>query len=369
SQYMYVVGADSTPGNLQWRIEKRSLTTGAFIAGFGAGGAVANNPSTGADEARAIAIDSSYMYVVGVDYVTGNARWRIEKRSLTTGVLVGGFGTGGAVVVNPSAWADEPRAIAIASPYIYVAGIDYNTSGGNAQWRIEKRSSSTGALVGGFGTGGVVTYNPSTGPDETRGIAIGSSYMYVVGFDNTLANSRWNIQKRYLSNGALVTSFGTSGVVTYNPSTGPDEARGIAIGSSYMYVVGFDNTLANSRWNIQKRSLSNGALVTSFGTSGVVTTNPSSGADEARAIAIDSTYMYVVGFDNQLGNPQWRMEKRFLGSGTLATTFGTGGVVTTNPSAGADEARAIAADTLYMYVVGVDYVAVNGRWRIEKRAK
>jgi len=85
---MYVVGVDESPGpgsgNYQWRIEKRSLTDGSLVAGFGAGGVVTINPSTGFDMAWGIAIDSTAMYVVGYDESpgpgSGNYQWRIEKR-------------------------------------------------------------------------------------------------------------------------------------------------------------------------------------------------------------------------------------------------------------------------------------------------
>ena len=42
---MYVAGTDQSPGNNQWRIEKRLLSTGALDASFGTGGVVTNNPS------------------------------------------------------------------------------------------------------------------------------------------------------------------------------------------------------------------------------------------------------------------------------------------------------------------------------------
>ena len=203
------------------------------------------------------------------------------------------------------------------------------------------------------------------------GIVIDSTYMYVAGWDNSPAiGKQWRIEKRNLSDGQLVSGFGTGGVVTSNPGTGvDDEAYGIAIDSTYMYVVGYDNASIDQQRRIEKRNLSNGALVTSFGTGGVVTTNSSTGSDGAFSIAIDSTYMYVAGYDNSPGNAQWRIEKRNLSDGQLAASFGTGGVVTTNPSGGSAVATGIAVDSTYMYVVGFDNSPGNGEWRIEKRTK
>ena len=93
----------------------------------------------------------------------GNCQWRIEKRNLSDGALVVGFGTGGVVTNNPSGRTDWAGFIAIDSTYMYVTGYDESPGAGNEQWRIEKRNLSDGALVVGFGTGGVVTNNPSGG--------------------------------------------------------------------------------------------------------------------------------------------------------------------------------------------------------------
>jgi hypothetical protein len=110
----------------------------------------------------------------------------------------------------------------------------------------------------------------------------------------------------------LDASFGSSGVVVNNPSGNSDGVTDIAIDSQYMYVAGHDRSLgaSNGQWRIEKRLLSTGASDASFGTAGVVVSNPSTTFDGAYAIAIASQYMYVVGIDQSLGNSQWRIEKR-----------------------------------------------------------
>jgi hypothetical protein len=366
STAMYVVGYDYSPDNYQWRIEKRSLIDGSLVPGFGTGGVVASNPSTGSDQAWDIAIDSTATYVVGYDGSPGNNQWRMEKRSLTDGSLVPEFGTGGVVTINPSTGSDVARSISIDSTAMYVVGYDYST--GNDQWRIEKRSLADGSLLSGFGTGGVATSNPSTSYDAAFSISIDSTAMYVVGYDSSPENWQWRIEKRSLADGNLVPGFGTGGVVTSDPTTGADVAYSINIDSTAMYVVGYDIIPENNQWRVEKRSLADGSLVTGFGTGGVVTSDPSTGDDVAYDIAIDSTAMYVVGYDSIPGNSQWHIEKRSLADGSLVPGFGTGGVVTNNPSTGSDYARSIAIDSTAMYVVGYDYSPGNYQWRIEKRS-
>ena len=60
-----------------------------------------------------------------------------------------------------------------------------------------------------------------------------------------------------------------------------------------MYVAGYDSAFD---CRIEKRLLSTGALDNGFGTSGVVT--GASASLYAYAIAKDSTYMYVAGYDS-----------------------------------------------------------------------
>jgi hypothetical protein len=343
------------------------FSSGALVPGFGASGVVTSNPSTSEDYPHGIAIDSTAMYVVGYGESSGDPQWRIEKRSLADGSLVIEFGSGGVVTSNPSTLGDVPQGIAIDSAAMYVVGFD--ESPGDPQWRIEKRSLADGNLVTEFGTGGVVTSDPGSGLGQASAIAINSTAMYVVGSDYSPGSQQWRIEARDLVDGSLVPGFGTGGVVTSNPSTGSDRVYGIAIDSTAMYVVGSDYSPGNNQWRIEKRSLADGSLVLGFGVGGVVTSNSSRSSDRALDIAIDSSAMYVVGYDHFPGNDQWRIEKRSLADGSLVTEFGAGGVVTNNAHPGYDRAHDIAIDSTAMYVVGFD-TSLGGdwQWRIEKRS-
>jgi len=368
STAIYVIGYDSLPGtgNNQWRIEKRSLADGSLVTAFGASGTVTSDPTTGADRALGIAVDSTAMYVVGCEDALGNQRWRIEKRSLTDGNLIAEFGAGGVVTNDPSPSYDAACAIAIDSTAMYVVGYDSVTGVGNYQWRIEKRSLTSGSLVTEFGTGGVVTNNPSGSFDRPTAIAIDASAIYVVGYDCSYGatNNQWRIEKRSLADGSLVTAFGTGGVATNNPSSGGDVPYGVAIDSTAMYVVGTDFSPGNYQWRIEKRSLTSGSLVGTF------TWNAYIGdEDKAYAIAIDSTAMYVVGYADAPEGIGWEIQKRSLADGNLDPGFGMSGDVYSNPSPGVDTAYAIAMDSTAIYVVGDDMSPTNFQWRIEKRVK
>jgi hypothetical protein len=91
---------------------------------------------------------------------------------------------------------------------------------------------------------------------------------------------------------------------------------------------------------------------------------------EAKAVVIEGTSLYVIGFDSAgtAGSFRWRIEKRDLTTGALVTTFGANGAATSEPGAFWDEPEAVAVDASYLYVTGYAETS-NWEWRIEKRLK
>ena len=329
---LYVAGYDSVPGNGEWRIEKRSLSEGALAPAFGNLGVVTSNPTFNWELPRGVAVDSSFLYAVGYDGIRGlgAGRWRVEKRDISDGALAAGFGSGGVVTTGVGAGSDQAAAIVTDASFMYVAGY------GDGGWRIEKRNLSDGALVTGFGTGGAVT---SPG-GEAFAIAMDGGSLYVAGSDDF---ESWRIEKRNAFDGALLYAV----TETFpDIGCGPQGVFAIAIDAGAMYAAGE----AAGEWRIEKRNLPNGALVYSKSL-------PESGScDAARGIAIDGVAMYVVGQSDY----QWRIEKRNLSDGMLIPTFGASGAV--GSDAFFNGANAIAIDAGAMYVVGSDT-----QWRIEKR--
>ena len=359
---IYITGWDVSTGANQWRIEKRNLTTGTLDVAFGTGGAITSNPGGGTEYAEAIAVDATGIYVAGYDNVTVNPRWRIEKRDLTTGAFDAAFGTAGVVTTDPSGGYDGAYAIKSDGSYIYVAGFD--NSPGNYQWRVEKRDCSTGALDAAFGTGGVITSDPSGGNDLPQAMVLGNAAIFVAGWDEILGagNRQWRIEKYNKLTGALLGTFGTAGVITNNLSAGDDYVTSITTDGSAIYVAGYDYSPGNYQWRIEKRSLT-GILDPVFGGgTGVVTSNPSGWWNLANAITTDASAIYVAGVDKSPGNYEWRIEKRDLSTGALLCTQ------TSNPSTSEDLAYAITADASGIYVAGYDDISggVNYEWHIEK---
>jgi hypothetical protein len=354
---LYIAGTSySDPeGAGQWWIEKRNLTTGALITGFGTNGVVTENPSEYYDDIYAITADSTGLYLVGTDSSlgTGNGQWRIEKRDLTDGSLIDDFGPGGVVTENPGVFNDYPYAVAFDSTGLYVAGFDF-TAEGSGEWRIEKRDLTDGSLIDDFGIDGIVIEDPSGEHEFIQSIALNNTGLYVTGKDSSPGSSQWRIEKRDLTDGSLIDDFGTGGFITENPSDGDDSPYAIALNSSGLYVAGWDSSPGDARWRIEKRDLTTGEQITDFGTGGVVTENPSDGDDFLYGLVLNNSSLYVTGGDesNGTGNWQWRTEKRDLTNGALVSNFGTNGVITQNFGDYDDEGSAIDVDESGVYIAG-----------------
>jgi uncharacterized delta-60 repeat protein len=170
---------------------------------------------------------------------------------------------------------------------------------------------------------------------------------------------------RYNSDGTLDASFGTGGRVTTDFAGPNDQAESVVVQPDGRIVVagaagpfinrGFDFALA--RYN------SNGTLDTSFGTSGKVTTD-FAGADdvptEPSAIALQGDGKIVVVGQTTVGGLSNFALASFNSNGTLDTSFGTSGKVTTD-FAGANDVPFSVAVQPDGNIVLAGGATINGR--------
>jgi hypothetical protein len=89
-------------------------------------------------------------------------------------------------------------------------------------------------------------------------------------------------------------------------------------------------------------------------------------------MVLDGASLYVAG-SVQIGGGadlKWRLEKRSRADGTLTASFGAGGAVESDPTAGLDRAYAVAAAGEHVFVAGSEEPpSGDSVWRIEKRRK
>jgi hypothetical protein len=311
------------------RHARRHTRTGALDGNFGTSGVVISDPTAGSDWPLAITNDGTDLYVVGYESTTGN-NWRIEKRSMATGALVTGFGSSGVLALTITSNTDDCFAVAHDGTNLYLGG-RFWTGTSYYGWRIEKRLLSTGALVTGFGTSGVVTSVTSFNSNIVRGLALDATHLYAIGDEYDGSDDRWRIEKRLLTTGALDTNFGTSGVETSDPTGNDDTPYAVFLQGGNLFIVGEQNYNfggpSDSAIRIEKRSATTGALDTNFGSSGAEVNDPTTNDDKAVSVVLGAGGAFYVGGSQNGFNTAWT-EKRSLTTGGLVSSFGTSGRVT-----------------------------------------
>ena len=378
STYVYIVGSTQTAPS-DWRIEKRLLDDASPDLLFGTNGVVISDANT--SKATHVVIEAPYMYVVGTEDRALNKAFRIEKRRLDTGALCDvancgtQFGTNGIMTEIIATKDLAAQAIAIDTTAVYVVG-SY-TSGATTDWRIEKYDKTTGILVPGFNSGGIITGAANTG--TALDVSVDTTYMYVIGSNDT--NTGWVLQKYRLDNGNICTAAACG--TRFGPVGTPGEVdvgapaligRTISLDGTYLYIAGSQTGSVGVRdWRIEKRQMLDGTLCNGsecrgvgFGVAGVVQVTA---GDTAFGSAADKKFLYVVGTtDTSGGNVDWYIGKLKLLDGTPDSNFGAAGYQTS--AAGRNAAGVtVDGDGTAMYIVGDDLNAGTGavQWRVEKR--
>jgi uncharacterized delta-60 repeat protein len=211
--------------------------------------------------------------------------------------------------------------------------------------------------TGPFGTNGVKTTDIEGTDDGGYALALQPDGKIVVGgyAVNNSGNKDFALV-RYNYDGSLDTGFGTGGKVTTDFNGTSDriwavtlqtDGKIVAVGETASAVFAGTNDIAIARYNG-----TDGSLDTTFGGTGKVTTDHGGGANNsAYAVTMSGTNIVVAGTENVSGNLDF-MVARYTTAGVLDPTFGTLGVTTTGFSGGNDVARAVAVDASGNIVVG-----------------
>lgn len=277
----------------------------------------------------AIALQSDGKIVVGGSAGSGAAvaRFNADGSLDTTFNGTGTVLTTGLTGIN--ALAIQPNGYIVAAGTVAVQGADGQSGAA--------RYDPTGTLDPSFGEGGIETITYPQGLTSLAD-AIGlqpqanGNLDPVLGGWSCTATSTGNFYLTRLNpNGSIDTTFATSGFLTGNFVA--NDAAGEL--DSSLVVQPNNMIVAAGRANHDfalLRCTANGQLDTNFGTGGKVTTD-FGGVDAATSVSLESDGKIVAaGYTNfSAGNTANQFAAaRYNANGTLDTSFGTGGTITTS---------------------------------------
>ena len=328
-------------------VRARTGTTagdGDLDSTFGSGGKVITDFSGRSNGVNAMALQSDGKIVVAGDALSAQgppdfaaARYNVD------GSLDTSFGSGGRVTTDFAGRSDTGSAIAVQpdGKILVAGGADLVAT----QFDFALvRYNANGSLDSTFGNGGKVTTDFNGGLDAASAIAVQTDGKIVLAGFATVGNPHMALA-RYNSNGALDTSFGTGGKIVTDINGTRNSANAVAIQSdgkivaagSTLTTLGSFMMFALARYNVD------GSLDSTFGSGGKVTTQVVAGDgedDEIFALAIQPDGRILAAGKANFGQDFGMV--RYQTNGSLDTTFGASGLVTTDFNGGSDSARGIA---------------------------
>lgn len=182
--------------------------------------------------------------------------------------------------------------------------------------------------------------------DKAYGITIQNDGKIIVAGSALIDGDYYFALARYNPNGDLDTAFDSDGKVITSVGNYDDSASSITIQDDGKIVVAGNsyngNTMGSISYFALVRYSSNGALDTTFGGDGKVTTDVGGNNDKARSITIQHDGKIIVAGSSFNGSDWDFSLARYTYQGALDITFGSDGKVITDVGGGDDAIYNIA---------------------------
>ena len=305
---------------------------------FGTGGQVTTDLAHSTDIANAVAVQADgKLVVVGQTYKNNDYTDEdfVVARYNTDGTLDTTFGARGRVRTDFPGLAAVPSSVVIQSDgKIVVAGGAFPLFTFLGDFKVV-RYNPNGSLDTSFGDGGIVT---TTFPEgsyafalalQSDGKIIAAGTVFVDFNPGDMSDTDFALA-RYNPDGSLDTTFGNGGTVTTDFFGNEDDVFSVLIQpDGKIIAVGSANSPVNYYDFAAARYLANGTLDSTFGTGGKVSTDfGDHNFDQARSAALQSDGRIVAaGFAiSQNGLSQNFAVARYTSNGVLDTTFSRDGI-------------------------------------------
>jgi uncharacterized delta-60 repeat protein len=324
---------------------------GDLDTSFGAGGIVTTDfPTNRGDTGSKVAVQSDGKILVagtsanGTDNDFALARYNANGSPDTT------FNGTGRVTTDLGSTTDLAYSVAVQSDgKILLAGASGNQFA-LVRYHGAAATGTPGTLDTAFGTGGIVLTTVISFDIGRSVVVQGDGNILVAGSAFNGTNYDFALV-RYKNDGTLDASFGTGGIVTTPVGSNYDYATSMALQTDgKILVAGYSSNGSNYdfalvRYHGAAVTGTPGTLDTTFGTGGIVTTPIGSGDDSAYSVAVQSDGNIVVAGQSFNGSNDDFALVRYRKDGSLDPAFGTGGIVTTPVGTGYDFAYGMALQT------------------------
>ena len=322
----------------------RYNSNGALDTTFDSDGKVTTDFSNGDDAGMSVAIQSNGKIVVAGSTSNGfssNHNFALARYN-SNGSLDPSFDTDGKVITNfDSIYSNDHYGYSVAiqsDGKIIVAGL---TGGSSVSYFALARYNTDGSLDTTFGTGGKVVI-------DFNGDGVSGGFVALQSDDKILlaGTRRYNNENdfalaRYNSDGSLDTTFGSGGKVITDLGSADDYGNSIAFQPDGKIVVAGSSYDGGISYSVLARYNENGSLDTTFDSDGKVFSDFNGNSVHGNAVVIQPNGKTVVGGYSWGGLDEDFALERYNIDGSLDTTFGTDGRVTT-VFGGVDQAFSVA---------------------------
>ena len=326
---------------------------GTLDASFGTAGEVATRLGTSPNSvARGLAIQPDGKILVAGFAGPGGSQEFALARYNQSGSLDSTFGDAvqqpgpqppqplrsGSVLTNPGGNASATSVAVAPDGKILVAGSVQPSAFSSASDFALVRYNADGSLDTTFGTGGIVTTKLGDFDAGANTVLIvpdantstnPADYKIVAAGHTSTSGGNFNFALvRYNADGTLDTTFHTTGVVTRNFGQLDDIHDAVLQADGKIVAVG--STFIGGKVELALARYDNdGSLDTTFGTAGQVTTDLGGVNQSASSLVIQPDGKLVVAGVYAPNGPSEFFLARYLSSGSLDATFGTNGKVLT----------------------------------------
>jgi len=294
---------------------------GTLDSSFGSGGKVTTDFGGGFSRSEDVALQPDGKILAAGVMFTGDFTSDFAlARYNPNGTLDSSFGSGGKVTTDFGSGRSFANAVALQPDGKIVAAGATLVSGVGNEWSLA-RYNGDGSLDSSFGTGGLVITNISL---EVLDLALQPDGKIVgAGRDGNFALARYN------PDGSLDSSFGLGGKVSTDWG-GDDAIFSVALQPDGKIVAAGDSLTSRADFVLARYS-PGGSLDSSFGAGGKVTTDFGGVGGRANAVILQPDGKIVAaGLSAYATNPAAFALARYNTDGSLDSSFGTGGKVTTS---------------------------------------